>query len=67
MVNVREKEDKKNKKEVANYTAQIAVAMNPMIQEDNTDKNQEAVANDTDPIAVVADCALQEDVAVDLA
>eukprot|EP00536_Pseudo-nitzschia_multiseries_P014435 jgi/Psemu1/38635/gm1.38635_g len=50
-----EEEDKKKEKEVANYTAQIAVARNPTLQEDNTDKNQEAAANDTDPIAVAAD------------
>eukprot|EP00536_Pseudo-nitzschia_multiseries_P011843 jgi/Psemu1/30273/gm1.30273_g len=55
-----EKEDKKNEKEAANYTAQIEVATNPTLQEDNTDKNKEAAANDTDPIAVAADCALQE-------
>eukprot|EP00536_Pseudo-nitzschia_multiseries_P006339 jgi/Psemu1/15008/gm1.15008_g len=56
-----EEEDKKNEKEAANYTAQIAVARNPTLQEDDTDKNQEAAANNTDPIAVTADCALQED------
>eukprot|EP00536_Pseudo-nitzschia_multiseries_P019614 jgi/Psemu1/61835/gm1.61835_g len=58
MVNVREEEDKKYKKEVA---------MNPTLKEDDTDKNEEAAANDTDPIAVAADCASQEEVASDLA
>eukprot|EP00536_Pseudo-nitzschia_multiseries_P000627 jgi/Psemu1/1435/gm1.1435_g len=54
-------EDKKKEKEAVNYTAQIAVARNPTLQEEDTDKNQEAAANDTDPIAVAADCVLQED------
>eukprot|EP00536_Pseudo-nitzschia_multiseries_P005872 jgi/Psemu1/13867/gm1.13867_g len=55
----------KNEWEAANYMAQIAVAMNPTLQEDDTDKNKEVAANDRDPIAVAADfaadCALQED------
>eukprot|EP00536_Pseudo-nitzschia_multiseries_P019195 jgi/Psemu1/59421/gm1.59421_g len=63
MVTVREEEDKKNKDEAANNTAQIAVATDPtLLQEDNdTDKNKEEAANDTDPIAVAVDPALQED------
>eukprot|EP00536_Pseudo-nitzschia_multiseries_P000192 jgi/Psemu1/429/gm1.429_g len=67
----RKEEDNKNEEEVAserdpieeagNNTAQIAVATNPTLQENDTDKNEEAAANDTDPIAVAADHALEED------